>query len=313
LGDVAMTLPVIYSLAEQYPQLQITVLTRPFFKRIFLNAPSNVEVRTTTAKSVGEVVGLARRLSREGFDAVADFHDVLRSRVMRMVFRLRGLKVATIDKQRRHRRQLTDKKTREFQMSYISRYADVLRRLGLPLASLTFKSLLPESERRGVGIAPFARYATKTYPAELMQQVARRLTDAGHQVYLFGSRGHEAEMLEQWREANPVLTVVAGTMTIEEELAAMSRLQVMLAMDSANMHLASLVATPVVSVWGSTIPQCGFMGYGQSVDNAVWLDLPCQPCSVAGLERCPKSTLECLCALSPERVAERVLALLTRE
>ena len=43
------------------------------------------------------------------------------------------------------------------------------------------------------------------------------------------------------------------------ELNLMSHLDVMLSMDSANMHLASLVNIPVVSVWGATHPYAGFM------------------------------------------------------
>ena len=71
-----------------------------------------------------------------------------------------------------------------------------------------------------------------------------------------------------------------------KELVLMSHLDVMISMDSANMHLASLVATPVVSVWGATHPYAGFMGWGQSEDNAVQVDLPCRPCSIYGNKVC---------------------------
>lgn len=306
LGDVAMTLPVIYSVARQHPEAEFTLLTRPFFRRLFIDAPSNLSFVEFADTSFGGLLKTIKKLRQMGFTAIADLHDMLRTRLIRSSVGAR--KVETVNKDRRRRRQLTVGKSREFQTGYIERYRRVFARLGLD-AELTFRSLFNDSAtpRAGIGIAPFARYATKTYPPELMEQVARMLTDRGEQVYLFGARGAEAEQLQQWQSRNPRLEVLAGTLSIEEELRAISRLRVMVTMDSANMHLASLVATPVVSVWGSTIPQCGFMGYRQSVDNAVWLDLPCQPCSIAGLPECPLKTTACLKNLPPQTLLSKII------
>ncbi len=308
LGDVAMTLPVIYSVARQYPDVEFTLLTRPFFSRLFINAPSNLRLEDFADPSFGGLLRTIARLRKERFTDVADLHDMLRTRLIRRS--VGAERVEVVDKARSQRRELTQKKSRRYQPSYIERYRRVFAALGLP-AELTFRSLLselPAGERSGVGIAPFARYQTKTYPPRLMEQVARELTDRNIPVYLFGGRGAEADQLAEWAERNPALTVLAGTLTLEEELERISRLRLMVSMDSANMHLASLVATPVVSIWGSTIPQCGFMGYRQNPANALWLDLPCQPCSVAGLPECPLGNCACLRNLEPQKVVDRILA-----
>lgn len=42
LGDVAMTVPVIHSLAVQYPQHEITVLSRSVWQPLFQELPENV-------------------------------------------------------------------------------------------------------------------------------------------------------------------------------------------------------------------------------------------------------------------------------
>ena len=42
LGDVAMTIPVVHSLAVQYPQLEITVLSRAVWQPLFQGLPANV-------------------------------------------------------------------------------------------------------------------------------------------------------------------------------------------------------------------------------------------------------------------------------
>lgn len=306
LGDVAMTLPVIYSVARQYPDVEFTLLTRPFFRRLFIDAPENLKFEEFADTSFKGLLNTIVKLRRRKFTAVADLHDMLRTRLIRLGVDARRVEV--VDKARRKRRQLTRFKQRQPQENYVDRYADVFARLGYP-SHLTFRSLFApcDTPRRGIGIAPFARYATKTYPPEKMEQAARKLTDLGEEVYLFGAKGREAEELRQWAERNPKLRVLAGTLSLEEELRRISRLRAMVTMDSANMHLASLVQTPVVSVWGSTIPQCGFLGYGQSFDRAIYLDLPCQPCSIAGLPACPKGQMDCLNELSPNEIVSRLI------
>ena len=91
-----------------------------------------------------------------------------------------------------------------------------------------------------------------------------------------------------------------------DEYALLAKCELMLTMESANMHLASLVGTRVVSVWGSTTPACGFMGYGQTADDALYASLPCQPCSTAGSTKCRLGTLECLKQLQPEAIVQRL-------
>lgn len=84
-------------------------------------------------------------------------------------------------------------------------------------------------------------------------------------------------------------TVVPGLLHgLREELILMSNLDVMVSMDSANMHLASLTGTPVVSVWGATHPYAGFLGCNQKEENAVQVSMPCRPCSIFGNKPCQR-------------------------
>lgn len=307
-----MTLPVIYSVARQYPSLRLTVVTRPFFRRLFVDAPPNITFIDFTADNFSNLLGFIATLRKQHFTAVADLHDVIRTRAIRMALHMGNIPVETVNKDRRARKRLTDNKERTFQTNYVDRYADVFRRLGYPV-TVNFKSLFASDEpRHGVGIAPFARYATKTYPPKLMEKVAGELTARGIDVSLFGARGKESDEMQKWVERNSKLNLLAGKLTLEEELRAISRLQLMVSMDSANMHMASLTGTPVVSVWGSTIPQCGFLGYGQSADNTVWLDLECQPCSVAGLAECPIGHYACLERIEPTLIVNKIMSILNR-
>lgn len=313
LGDVAMTIPAVYSVATAHPEVTLHVVTTPFCAQLFVHAPANVVLHPCKrGDSLRQTVSLLRANS---IDAVADLHNVLRSWLMDACALLHGKRVCMVDKRRSERKTvLSGKKSAR---RFTQRYFDVFERLGLP-SEPTFTSVFPElppspveqekGEGRWIGIAPFARYQNKTYPLEQMRQVAALLAaEPAVHVFLFGSRGEEAATLQQWETLSPQITSVAGRFSLQEELALMARLDVMVTMDSANMHLASLVGTRVVSIWGSTTPACGFMGYGQRQEDALCLQLDCQPCTIAGSKECPRATLDCLRRLSPQQVVRMVL------
>lgn len=315
LGDVAMTLPAIYSLAERYPALKIDVATRPFFARLFIDPPANVRLVEADFKGrhkgLGGMLRLLRELSALRPDAVADLHNVSRTWIVDAFFRLRGKRVAMVDKMRRQRGEVLKKGAS--QPNFIDRYRAVFARLGYPVEQ-TFRSLFRADspaapiavEHPAVGIAPFARYANKTYPPELMRRTAELLCRQGYRVYLFGGRGEEARELERWEAIGPACRSVAGRFTLEEELRLMADMDLMVSMDSANQHMAALAGTRVLSIWGSTTPACGFLGYGQRPETALVAGLPCQPCTIAGSPRCPLGHLDCLNGIDPAAVAARV-------
>ncbi len=315
LGDVAMTIPVIYSLAEQYSDLNITVLTTPFFASLFINAPLNIRVIGVDRKGVHKgligTIRLLRMLHGFHFDGIADLHNVLRSWLIDVFFLLQGKKVIMVDKQRWSRRKVLSRQIRH--TSYIIRYTDVFARMGFPV-NLTFRSIY-ETERPkiqlnvehpAVGIAPFARYDNKIYPLEKMQKVAELLTERGFHVYFFGGRNREAEILSSWQHHCPGSLSLAGKYSLKEELAIISCMDIMITMDSANQHLASLVETPVISIWGSTTPACGFLGYNQREEYALCLNRPCQPCTICGSSRCRLNDLSCMTGISPMMIVEKV-------
>ena len=129
-------------------------------------------------------------------------------------------------------------------------------------------------------------------------------------IFLFGGGKREIEILTQWANQYSSATCIAGKLKMDAELALMSHLDVMVSMDSGNMHLASLVNTPVVSIWGATHPLAGFMGWKQSEENAIQVDLPCRPCSVYGNKPCYRKDYACLHNIQPNTIAQRILSII---
>lgn len=331
IGDVAMTVPVIHSLATQYPQHQITVLSRPNMAALFAHLPANVSFWGADLKETYKgFVGLNRlfnELKAEQFDYIADFHDVLRTKYLRLRFLLQGKKVAHIDKGRKGKKALTRSKNKikVQQLSSFQRYANVLNRIGLPVRT-DFKTIYPSGKGdlsafssitgtkgtdKWVGIAPFATHPGKIYPEKQMEQAIQCLdAQPNIRIFLFGGGKKEVEILSAWANKYPSATCIAGKLKMDAELALMSHLDAMVSMDSGNMHLASLVNTPVVSIWGATHPLAGFMGWQQSEQNAVQIDMPCRPCSVYGNKPCAEKGYACLHQITPQMIVEKINAIL---
>lgn len=336
MGDVAMLVPVVSSLAKQYPDLRITVLSRPFARTFFEDLAPNVGFMEADLK--GEYHGvtglnaLYRRLVAKNFTAIADMHNILRSSYLRMRFNLGRYRVEHIDKHRRERRELTSEKKHELHQlpTSFENYADVLARLGYPVR-MDFDSIFPPSGgnlrlvsehigekkmfQQWIGIAPFAAHEGKIYPTEKMEQVIAEIIrrHPSCRIFLFGGGESEFKVLDGWcaRYKN-CLNVSALLGALCQELIVMSHLDVMVSMDSANMHLASICGTRVVSVWGATHPFAGFMGWHQSIDDAVQLDMPCRPCSIYGNRPCRRGDHACLTGIDPMMIADRVEAALKK-
>lgn len=334
LGDIAMAVPVVASLARQYPDLRITVLSRPFARVLFEGLAPNVGFMGADIKK--EYAGLRgmnalyRRLVAKNITAVADFHNILRSNYLRLRFNLGHYHVAHINKHRRGKYRLTrnNNKVMEQQPTSFHNYLEVLARLGYTVEP-TFTSIFPpegghlrllphiigekKKFQQWIGIAPFAAHKGKIYPKQNMEKVIVQLIQRhpSCRIFLFGGGGDEKVVIDGWAEKYKncvnASAVVGG---LKNELILMSHLDVMISMDSANMHLASLTATPVVSIWGATHPFAGFMGWHQNPDNAIGLNLPCRPCSVYGNKPCLRGDYACLKNISPEMVLEKVAKLL---
>ena len=104
-----------------------------------------------------------------------------------------------------------------------------------------------------------------------------------------------------------------GKLNLEKEMLLISYLDVMLSMDSANMHLASLVQIPVVSIWGATHPYLGFYGFRQDIKNAIQTEIECRPCSIFGDIPCQRGDYACLNRIKEETVVEQIKTVLDQK
>ena len=319
LGDVAMTVPVVQAFAEEHHDVEICILTRTRFTPLFSNMPENVETIGINLADYKGIVGLYRlykELKARRFDCVADLHDVLRTKILRFFFRMAKIRVVVVDKGRKEKKALIGHgMDAEAVKPMRDRYLETLMMLEEFKGSRAHPSIGSGTEFEGssreikIGIAPFAAYETKMYPLDKMEKVVRMLAEKGYQIYLFGGGEKEKKILSGW-ESKEVKSMCGKLSGLKEELDFMKGLNLMVAMDSANLHLATMVGTPTVSVWGATHPKAGFAPEKSVI---VQKDLECRPCSIYGNAKCKFGDIRCMILIEPEEIVDTVMRLCGQE
>ena len=327
MGDVAMTVPVLRAFNAKYPNVIITVISNPFFQPLFKDIP-NVHFLSFDKKGKHKgFIGLLRLfldLRKTNIDAFADLHNVLRSKVIRVLFALSGKKVAYTDKGRTEKKEVTRAVNKIFRPlpTVFERHAKVFEELGFPidLSNPTFPeksklspeilSVVGEKTQKWIGIAPFAQHDSKVYPLDLMEKVIDQLAqNPGNKILLFGGGKKEIETLESLTKSYNNVISVAGKLKFNQEIYLISNLDVMLSMDSGNGHIAAIFGAKTITLWGATHPYLGFSPFHQPEENSLVSDrnlYPKLPTSIYGNKKV-EGYEDAMRTISPESVVEKVI------
>jgi len=320
MGDVAMTVPVLRALTHQYPSLKITVVTKPFFKPIFSDLKNTTVFPADTKNKYKGILGLyqlSKKLNALDFDVVADLHQVLRTRILKIF--LKHTPFISVDKGRSEKKKLISGQVFYKLKTTHQRYAEVFKKLGYPidlsqtiipehkqlnkkLRLLYFKQNLPR-----IGIAPFAAHEGKMYPLTKMKKVIQALSNSSN-VVLFGGGKKEIKQLKHIANLYKNTTSVAGQLYFEEELSLISNLDIMISMDSGNGHLAAMLGVKVLTIWGVTHPYAGFAPYNQPEDYSLIpsrKDFPLIPTSIFG-NKYPEHYKNVAGSISPETIVHKI-------
>lgn len=334
MGDVALLVPVLRSVVRAYPNVEITVVTRPRFAPFFYDIeqvkvfPADVD---HTYNGIFGMGALFKALTRKAsYDVVIDLHDHFRTAMLRTLFRLFFTDVIVFEKGRKQKRAFSRRKNKIARPlpHTVERY-----RAAFAKAGFAFDLLSPpyfgldenlqastrewldkqdlQKKEKWIGIAPFAMHATKIWPLENYVSVIEKISDKiAAKFFLFGGGEKEIRYFEDLKRRFPQSCVIAaGHLKIRQEIALMKYLDVMVCVDSANMHLAALAGVPVLSIWGGTHPGIGFgpLGGEASMVQITRDELPCRPCSVYGRATCYVGGFPCLTRITPELIAGQVI------
>ncbi|MEN8928829.1 MAG: glycosyltransferase family 9 protein [Flavobacteriales bacterium] len=277
MGDVALTIPALLSVVDSYPEIHITLITRPFFAS-FIPKHERINAIGIELDQYKGLLGLRRLtkglLNNHNIDEVIDLHNVLRSRIITSFFKLKGKKITTLNKNRAAKKKVISHQSVAQLPHVIEQYLNTFERAGYQAKLIEGPWLKPETkpqltefleqhklnskETKWIGIAPFAAHEAKMWGMKNIKTLITELTKKNYIVFLFGGGKAEIEKLNQLENKEKQVFSVAGKIQFDQELALMKQLDYLVCMDSSNMHFATLVGTPVISIWGATTPLIGF-------------------------------------------------------
>ncbi|HEY3430504.1 MAG TPA: glycosyltransferase family 9 protein [Cyclobacteriaceae bacterium] len=335
MGDVVLIVPVLRSLVAAHQNIQITVVTRPRFVSFFQGIDRVVVFEADVDEKFAGFFGV-RQLFRalfltKDFDVIIDLHDHIRTIVLRNLFKFFGKPVFVFDKGRKEKRAFSrkEKKVTKPLPHTVERYQKVFEKAGYSFPLLKPPYLIPSEEskklvegwfvkkglqknEKWIGFAPFAMHKSKIWPvANYPKLIDLLIKKMPVKFFLYGGGEEEIKYFEDLNQLFPEHTVmVAGRLKLPQEITLMTHLDLMVCADSSNMHLATMVNTPVLSIWGGTHPDVGFAPFGKGEESIIQVsraELGCRPCSVYGKETCFRGDFACLNNITPEIVAQRVM------
>lgn len=334
MGDVVLLVPVIRSFVAAYPDAEVTVVTRPKFASFFTDIERVIPFPADVDHTYNGIFGMRdlfkKLLKKASYDVVLDMHDHVRTIMLRSLFKIFFTRVVAFDKGRKEKKEISRKENKIVRplIHTVERYRLAFEKAGFPFALqpppyfLLKENIEEETDdwltknnlvknQKWIGIAPFAMHLSKIWPLEnyvhLISGLSKKMEA---KFFLFGGGEKEIKYFETLNEKFPShCVVVAGQLKLKQELALMKKLDLMVCVDSSNMHLAALMGTPIISIWGGTHTDVGFGPYGKSSDSIIEISreaLPCRPCSIYGRETCYRGDFACLNWIKPEQIIERI-------
>ena len=313
-----MTVPVISILRSKYPKIKITVLTTKFFSILFNQIPNiNFIYFQPKHKTIAGLFKLSREINKIKPDQIIDLHDVLRTKILRFFLMDKIGNTYVLNKGRKEKLSLIKGSTLTQLKSMHQRYSDVFSSLNINIDLddfVHYNKINIDQNKYGftssdklIGIAPFAGHACKEYSIKNILSLID-LLDKTYQVLIFGAPGQEEKKIIQLCINNSNRHVISSNYSLEEQMAIISNLDVMISMDSANGHIASLFGINVITIWGATHPYTGYSAFRQPNKNAIipdLVDFPNLPVTIYG-SKCPPNYLQAINSIRPEKILERL-------
>lgn len=327
LGDVVQALPVLRLLKRHRPESEIYWWIDSALAPLLEGDPDLAGVvrferrRWALPRHWPEVWRHVRWLRAQQFDRVIDLQCLARTGAFAWL--ANGGLLVGLDEPREGARGFYDivVPRPSYHTHAVDWYLAVLPALGVPADGdfvwLPPRPAIREAIRqrwqtdgaRWIALQPGARWENKRWPAahfaELVRQLAAAFPDARFAI-LGGN--DEAVLAAQIARAAPERCLdLAGQTSLPELVEWLRLASVLITNDTGPMHIAAALGTPLVALFGPTEPRR--TGPYRRLDAVMQHPLPCVPCMKARC-RWPRP-LECLTALTPARVFERVRQVLS--
>lgn len=330
LGDLILTIPLIQEIKKTYSNSEIVVVVRGGLGEIIRNMDEVDEVieydKTGRDKGIFKMLYMIKMLRRKQFDIVFSPHRSFRTSIILFFSKIPvriGFKESSLSfiySKTVSRNNSLHEIDKNFLLLKLVKsdfqYGDIT---GIKIKNELYDKIRKKLSNHGVlnndkliTVAPGSHWGTKRWLPQSYADVISRLNDDGYKIILIGSVEERKIAREIESLCKNKIVNLSGETTIMESAAVISCSNVLLSNDSAAVHIASLTKTPVVVIYGPTIPSFGFTPYG--VDYAIieYNGLKCRPCSSHGPMECPQGHFKCMKMITPDKVYSAVKGLMSK-
>ena len=327
LGAVILTLPLVQSLKHAIPGANIDVIVVPRAAELL---KGHADIRNTIVydkrgmdRGIPGFLRLRRLLRRNDYDLALIPHRSVRSALLAALSSIP--RRIGFDKSS-GRFLYTDIVHYEPSQHEVDRNLRLLAPLNIVPGKKDYPHLSPSPEDRAavdrllgsvpgwnneriIGLAPGTIWNTKRWLTGGFIGLAKKLQSDGYHIALIGGEADTALCDEVYAAIDTSSALsAAGKLTLLQSAELIRRCRLVVSNDSAPMHLAVAMQTPVVAIFGATVPEFGFGPYGNDHAVVETKGLPCRPCSIHGGDVCPISTFECMKRITDEDVYRIVQA-----
>ena len=319
LGDVVLATPMAESIKNLHPEWEVDFLTTPESGALLENNPNISRILTydknKSERGVKGFLSMIAQIEAGAYDIALIPHRSIRSAAL---VRFAGIPQRVgFDKSAGYFL-FTERVKYENELHEVERNLKLVESLNLSVSKVKprlypssndlkksekiLKSSAKLKNRPIIAIAPGSIWPTKRWPIDNYIELAGMLVKDGFGVVVLGGEKDKALFKKISMEG---VEVFAGTTTLLESAALLKKCEALVTNDSAPLHFAVAVDTPVVAIFGATAPKFGFYPYN-SDDIVIERELPCRPCAIHGGMKCPIGTFECMLDIGAEEVFNNV-------
>ena len=296
IGDIVLTSPVLRCIKKAQPNTQIHYLTKPAFVSLLKNNSYIDKIHEYHTNITTELI-------QENFDYIIDLQNNFRT--LKITKKLH-VPTSRLQKLNFKKWLLVHMKINRLpHIHIVDRYLACTDKLPFILTNdgkgldffLTEEDFVPIDyllSEPFIAIAMGSQHETKQIPIEKLIDICRQIS---HKIVLLGGKNddNKAEMLRKNLPAQQIDNL-CGKLTINQSAACISKARILLTGDTGLMHIAAALHTPIVSVWGNTVPIFGMYPYmpDKLYDIIENNNLKCRPCSKLGFKHCPQKHFKCM-------------------
>lgn len=296
LGDLALMIPMLNAIKGGTDNCTIHVLTKDTFRDLLKGVGCIDRLITVKSKSVVELTSILNELNEERYDVVIDAHNIALSNIfykmvkapLKLQLRKESVKKSLLI--------LFKINLYREKISLYDKYMELARQLAANASDGDVEFVISEDEKRRiepiikevglqegnlVALAPGARWKTKRWPEENFAQLAMKIMDKGFTPVLVGGK-EDIGICERIRMLSDNSIVdLSGKLSIIGTAELLRKVELLVTNDSAPLHLAELVGTPVVAMYGPTVREFGYfprLPGSIALEKKMW----CRPCSRNG-------------------------------